>query len=303
VTLPKTLRLINRHDNNKLRGKTTSTPDGIKLLTRLGLTFRQAKVYLTLAKCGVSSVRKISNISRIHREDLYRVLRELQKTGLVEKRITFPITYEAIPVDEALSLLHERRIRETNELQVKEKSFLEKSMSKLASKLPSKDGAQLVLIPEKETVVMRTKKAIRKTKCNIDVVNSPRRHLLSASVFGKEVHNALDRGLKIRVVTQRPEKMEVVPKAQIEVEKKAGFKIRYISVNPSAIVSIFDEEEVFIVVDERADIKSSALWSNNKALVALCKNYFDSLWRHGATEVPSALGPKHFQKQSNQPFI
>jgi sugar-specific transcriptional regulator TrmB len=233
---------------------------------------------LTLAQCGFSSVREISNISHVHREDLYRVLRALQKMGLVKKRITFPATFEAIPIDEALSFLHERRIRETEELQVKERKFLENSMANLASKNHSREDAQFVLVPEKEAAVMRTKKAINNAKCSIDVVNSPRRHLLSTSFFGKEIEKALNRRVQMRVITQKPEKMELLPKAQIEVENKEGFKIKYISANPLAVVSIFDNKEVCIVADKMADIKSEALWSTNQALVTLCKNYFDNLW-------------------------
>jgi sugar-specific transcriptional regulator TrmB len=254
-----------------------STPDGITLLTRLGLTPRQAKVYLALAKCGSSSVREIANVSHVHREDLYRVLRELLKMGLVKKRITFPVTFEAVPTNEALPFLHERRIRETKELQVKEKEFLATAMANLASKNLNRVEAQFVLIPEKEASIMRTKKAIGNAKCSIDVVNSQRRHLLSASVYGKEVNEALNRGVKMRVVTRKLES-KLLPKVEIEVEKRAGFKVKYISDNPSAVVTIFDNKEVCIVADKEADIKSTALWSNNHALVTLCRNYFDSLW-------------------------
>ena len=224
-------------------------------------------------------MREISNGSGIHREDLYRVLHQLQKMGLVDKRITSPITFEAIAVEEAFLFLHERRIRETKELQKKEKKFLEVSPASLASKISSEENAQFVLIPEKGASVISNKKAIGNAKCSINVVNSPRRHLLSASVFGKEVNKALDRGVKIRVITQKPEKMELLPKAEIEIENKAGFKVKYISINPSAVFAIFDNKEVSIVVDKTEDIKSSELWSNNPVLLALCRNYFASLWQ------------------------
>jgi HTH-type transcriptional regulator, sugar sensing transcriptional regulator len=262
-----------------LGGRPAETRDGVQLLNRLGLTFRQAKVYLALAKYGDCSVREISNGSGVHREDVYRILRELQRKCLVKKRITYPITFEAVPVEDALSFLHERRIRETEELQKKEKKFLEVSTASLASKISSEEDAQFVLIPEKETAVISNKKAIGNAKCSIDAVNSPKRHLLSALVFGKEVNEALGRGVKIRVITQKPKRMQLLPKAEIEIENEAGFKVKYISINPSAFFAIFDNKEVLIVADKTEDIKSSTLWSNNPALLALCSNYFASLWQ------------------------
>ena len=261
------------------------TPDGIQLLVRLGLTLRQAKVYLTLAQYGVLPVKGVSDMSHVHREDLYRVLGTLQKMGLVKKRIKSPITYEAIALHEAFSFLQNRRIRETEELRVKQIEFLAIAKENLASETPEETDAQFVLIPKKEAAIISRKKAIKSAERSIDVVNPAKKHLLSASIFGEEINKALDRGVKIRVIIQKPEKMELLPKAEIEVENKPSFKIRYISANPSAIVSIFDNKEVLIIVDKEADINSSALWSNNHALVTLSKSYFDSIW-HTATVEP-----------------
>ncbi|MGD6850653.1 MAG: TrmB family transcriptional regulator [Candidatus Bathyarchaeia archaeon] len=255
-----------------------SAPDGIQLLTGLGLTTRQAKVYLSLTQCGAPSVKEISKASNIPREDLYRILQVLQNLGLVEKRITSPVSYEAIPLSEALSFLYERKINQTMELQYEAKKFFEKYMQNFQPKRTSED-AQFVLIPEKEAVIARRKKSIDSANNTIDIINSWRRFAFSLQVYAKEADNAMDRGVKIRVITQKPKEPNLLSKATEGLRKKPILEIRYAQTPPSALIDIFDDKEVFFLVNEEADLgKSPALWSNNRGLMTVARSYFDMLW-------------------------
>lgn len=88
----------------------------IQVLTRLGLTITQAKVFLALCRIGTSTPKIISEESKVARQDIYRIFTELQELGFVVKGITSPVMFEAIPLQDALSFLLERRIKETREL-------------------------------------------------------------------------------------------------------------------------------------------------------------------------------------------
>jgi sugar-specific transcriptional regulator TrmB len=157
-------------------------------------------------------------------------------------------------------------------------------MSNLAGIISKKEPSLFALVPQKEAVVMKIKELSENAKYSIDVVNSRRRHLLSASVFRKEIYKALDRGVKFRVIAQKDKDEGLLPKAQVDIESHPGFKIKYVLTKPSAMVSIFDNREVLIVEDESVDqITAPTLWSNNKSLVTLAQNYFDMLW-HAQTE-------------------
>jgi sugar-specific transcriptional regulator TrmB len=56
----------------------------VQTLTCLGLTLCQARVYLALARSGMSTAKTISKVSKVTREDIYRIMPTLQKLGLVE---------------------------------------------------------------------------------------------------------------------------------------------------------------------------------------------------------------------------
>jgi sugar-specific transcriptional regulator TrmB len=253
-------------------------PDGIRLLTQLGLTARQAKVYWSLTQCGASSVKEISKASNIPREDLYRILQALQNLGLMEKRITSPVSYEAIPLREALSFLYERRINQTVALQDEAKKIFEKYVLNTQPKKYSGES-QFVLIPEKEAVISRRKKSIDCAENTIDIINSWRRFASSLQVYAKEADNAMNRGVKIRVITQKPKESTLLRKVVAEFEQKTGLEIRYMHAYPSVLLTICDDKEVFILVNETADLgKSPALWSNNKGLLVVARSYFEMLW-------------------------
>ena len=56
-----------------------------QILTNLGLTPVQARVYLALVESGPLRISAISKASDVARPDVYRILSNLEKIGLVEK--------------------------------------------------------------------------------------------------------------------------------------------------------------------------------------------------------------------------
>jgi sugar-specific transcriptional regulator TrmB len=223
-------------------------------------------------------VREISKLSEIHSEDLYRVLQTLQTLGLIAKVITHPVTFIAVPLRDALSFLHRRKISEIRELKAEEKKLLQASMTKLGLQPRVEEEAEFVLIPAKEAVVNRRRRAITDAQTSIDVINSWKRHFSYVVVYAEHLSKALKRGVKIRLVTRKLDNEGPMPKALLHLLQKPNFKLRYIPDSPSALVSIYDRKAVLIVTDETAEQgKSPALWSNNRSLVALAQNYFKTL--------------------------
>lgn len=58
-----------------------------RVLVDLGLTPKQAKVYLALVRFGPLRVAGVSRNSQVARPDVYQTLDKLQQMGLVEKII------------------------------------------------------------------------------------------------------------------------------------------------------------------------------------------------------------------------
>ena len=92
---------------------------GEKTLRELGLTLSQARVYLALLRLGKhSTVKAVSVFSKVARQDVYRTLTELRELSLVEKVISNPALFRAIPLQETTAILIERKNQRTQELLV-----------------------------------------------------------------------------------------------------------------------------------------------------------------------------------------
>jgi CRP-like cAMP-binding protein len=90
--------LRNHSKAEVLGGNMELRDECVQTLTLLGLSFNQARVYIALAQSPMSNAQSISMVSKVAREHVYRTMNSLQKLGLVEKIITIPTKYKAIPI-------------------------------------------------------------------------------------------------------------------------------------------------------------------------------------------------------------
>jgi sugar-specific transcriptional regulator TrmB len=81
-------------------------PELINRLTKLGLSVNQAKIYLFLATHDQAcAIKDISRNTKVHTQDIYRILKDLEEKGLVLKEMCNPLKVQAIEPKEALSEL------------------------------------------------------------------------------------------------------------------------------------------------------------------------------------------------------
>ena len=253
--------------------------DEIQTLRRLGLTFNQARVYLALARSGMSTAKTISTVSKIPREDVYRLMPQLRGLGLVEKKIATPTKFKAISLEEALFVLLQRRMQETSELQTKAGELLKNFKQNVARQNLEEEETQFILIPERETALQRRRKATNNAQRSMVAVTSWKRFPGGLYTYAEEIEKALDRGVEIRFVTDQPEKEESTSKIMAEFMKSSSFKIRYTAKPLTVIVAVYDEKEVYLVTSIGvAAQESPALWSNNHSLIELARNYFENMW-------------------------
>jgi HTH-type transcriptional regulator, sugar sensing transcriptional regulator len=91
------------------------TDEDVKTLAFLGLTERQAKIYLALLQNGRSNAETISKLSMVHRQEIYKIAGYLQKIGLVEVEVNSPTLFSAVSPDEALNELFGKKVKQLND--------------------------------------------------------------------------------------------------------------------------------------------------------------------------------------------
>jgi sugar-specific transcriptional regulator TrmB len=252
--------------------------DEVQTLSRLGLTTNQAKVYLALVRSGMSTAKTISKKSNNARPHVYLIMPTLEKLGLVQRIISTPSEFKAISLQDALSVLMTRRTKDTSELQTMTKEILKKFENKNTETALEEEGHQFILIPQKGINIQKRRVAIKNAQKSIDVISSTKRLPVASSFFYEEIMKALQRGVKIRVITEKPEDKKVISEIK-EFRNTLNYRIRYSSVISHAKISIYDKKEALMTTLATAGFaESSTLWSNNPSFLAILQNYFENLW-------------------------
>jgi sugar-specific transcriptional regulator TrmB len=265
--------------SSKLSQQGVLKKEDIEALISLKLTLLQAKVYLVLATLREAKMSTISKVVHVSRPDLYRVMKELQDKGLVEKIISAPFRYAAIPINEAVHILLERINKERLESQKKAMNLIKRCEDINEIATIASEECKFVLVPKNEPLLMRIKKEIATSQSTIDVVCSWDTGMKAIFDLSPMLLKAGDRGVKIRWITNETSNNNVPPTMLDDFSKKPFFKMRYIAYK-IAKVGIYDKKMILVASDPKSGyIQSPALYTNAPPLVDLVQYYFNSLWK------------------------
>jgi len=247
----------------------------IKTLMHLGLSLLQAKTYLALATLGKADVKTISKASNVFRQDVWRLMPTLEKLGLTERVVAKPTRYKAIPLKEGLSILLQRKTKENAKLQTRTKKLINNLQEDNLKITLKEEDAQFIITSEKTLFRKRFEKHIDMAQTSIDVVVSSH-EVFEEMVFHhfKGFKRALERGVKIRALTEKAEDEAVSRSVQV-LKQNGFFELKYLSPLLPVTMAIFDDKEVNIRISNSL---VPNLWSNNFAIVSLAASYFGEMW-------------------------
>ena len=245
----------------------------IQTLVKLGLTVLQAKIYLTTVIVQKAGVAKLSAMSKVARPDVYRVLPTLEKMGLVRKIIASPTMYEATPLKQGCELLLQSKKSEY--LQIRQDTlslihdFYEKHIK--SQDVPNND---FVLISSASLLLEKFQMENAIAKNNIDVAG----HWLAVRplVFGynKIFQQALKRGIKIRVVTEKPSAEQLC-----DIVKNPLLEIRFLDTCVPIKAVVYDGKRASMCVGELSSNEIiPSLWSDNSEFGKVVLAYFEKAW-------------------------
>ena len=255
--------------------------DNAKTLSDFGLTNNQAKVYLSVVQLGLASIGRISKFSKVRREEVYRLLPELEKAGLVERVLGTPIKVRAMPVEDALSILinreEEKAKRRISTLTAMKEQFLKSFKTGGKIMELEEEGAQFVLILEKDAVVSRNTSMIRNAKRGIDIVESREKLVQFISTYAEPLKRVVKRGVKVRIITELPSDEDAIPVAIEKYVPRNSFDLRYVDALPSYYV-VVDNKEAMVNTGRTLLENSHSLWTSNDSLVGLMQRNFEDLF-------------------------
>ena len=271
----------------------TSQDKAVEILTSLGLTVLQVKIYITLVKEGKSTIKQIAKTSKVARQDLYRITKQLLNLGLIEKSVSNPTEYEAFHIQEVIGMLIERKRKETIHL-VKEATKFLQSYTENREIASKEEEPQFTIINGLQARLLKAKRQIVNSKESIHIVTKWSFFLTYTLEANEEHMIAMNNGAKIKIVTQEPDKIGSIPQEIQKLMKHPNFEIRHISRIPSSMVAIFDRKEVNIpLMIDKSPFETPLLVTNDSVIVELEQNYFKMVWRSALRDIKIEHTKKH----------
>jgi sugar-specific transcriptional regulator TrmB len=250
-----------------------SEKDG-EVLVHLGLSRSQAKIYATMSKCGTLNAATIWKTTKVARQDLYRILNELQDLGLVEKILVTPSQYRAIPMAEAVSMLYQKKKSQITQLRIEVVDFVESQCQNKQEIYPDQYNCEM--IPPKDHLYLRSEQTFKRTQKTICLSSTFKR--LLESLPTNMLTEAIERDIQVRIIVNTEDK-NWFEKLKQPYFRKPNFKIRCTHHLPPSAFIIFDEKECYVSTITGADfLGACCLWSNYPSIITLLQNYFDMQW-------------------------
>jgi len=273
-------------------------------LVGLGLTTLQAKVYLALAKTGEATIKTISEISKVARQDIYRVIVELHDLGLVEKLVDAPTKFRALSIRECVFILLRNRIEKTSELQQEASELiLHFSKDKAAETALKEEESQFVIINELQARRLKSKKELDKVQKSVKIVTKWSIFLPLVFALGEEIDKTVERGVKFQIVVGRlkSERETQLPEHIRALEGNPLFTIRYTHNVPESAFAIYDGKELILTISKSTGQLPEApvLSTNNPSLIELAEHYFKMMWDASRKE----NAEKHERQRASQKAI
>jgi sugar-specific transcriptional regulator TrmB len=250
----------------------------IAILTKIGLTPLQAQVYLILAKLNETSIKSLALESQVDRANVYRVLIRLQEMGLVEKLLTNPTLFRALPIKDGAKMLLDQKERTDQEIKTKTAEMLKKYENHCAENL-TQTRSEFTLLPDGKLMKRKVAEMVKANEKTHEI-------LIYWSDFTSQTSETVERwsklllkGVKLRIIVYLQSK-ERIPKNILNLQKNPDFKIRQTLKPPKSTISIIDGNQALLSVTPTLNPGGKpGLWVNNHGIVSLVQEYFEMIWQ------------------------
>jgi sugar-specific transcriptional regulator TrmB len=291
-------RLVSLYDEDarvwKLLSKDKEPLKSLKIiedaLLRFGLSRNEIRVYIYLARSGIRKAREISDALSLHRTETYRILRDLEKRGLISSVLEKPLKFMATPFEETINSLIKAKKLKIQLLERRKKSLIDIWFSIPQQKVEPQNREVFQILEGEEQIILKANEILENTKGEIYVL-APDLDLLRLyhSGFTDKLEKFSKKNVKVRLLTNHS------PKSRFIADKMKLTDVKYVLSSAEEIPSfiISDQEQLLFSIKNGNDTQDpgtrrrkgriSSLWTNYEAFVKALKTLFLELWN---TELP-----------------
>ncbi len=251
-------------------------------LSRFGLLKNEIKVYLHLARAGEKKAGEIAEAISLHRTETYRILRDLEKKGIVFSIFEKPLKFTAVPLDKAIDLLVNAQKIKIKLLEQEKASLVELWQSMPQPKVAETKKELFQMLEGEQQVLMKANELLERTEKEFQVfASADYLSQLYYSDFSDKLKNQADK-VNVTLVTDNSLKSAYFM-GQLQWLSESN---RIVDDQNLPCFMISDNKEVLIAFHERdatndEDVKkkykTAAIWTNYDAFVKVLRMLFSKL--------------------------
>ncbi len=280
-----------------------------KELEAFGLTPNQAKIYLAILQYGSISVGKITESTKLHRQDIYKTLPKLENMGLIARALGKPINIEAIPVEKALNALVDTERDKANERATRLRGIV-KELIKAVKEQPAKpetsEEAKFILLSTDADIKNMADYTFEHARIEFDMV-------LNEEIIARRMYRFRDHfrtlaknKVRTRLIIETPKNGDLVKGIIEEVRPNMGdFTVKVIRKERPIPYYVIDHKESWISRNKKTDTGMPfVLWTNSTNITQFRQANFEEDWNNPKAitiypqETPTKKKPMKRQKAS-----
>ncbi|MEM2117712.1 MAG: helix-turn-helix domain-containing protein [Candidatus Bathyarchaeia archaeon] len=251
-----------------------------KTLYRLGLSKNEIKVYVYLARAGERKASEISEGLSLHRTETYRILRDLEKKGLISSVFEKPLKFIATPFEKALDILIETKKMKLSLLEKRKANLVDIWLSLPKPETENERKEVFQILEGEEQISLKAD----------EILNTAEKEV-SIFVSEHDIPNFYHAGLldKLEKISKKDVVVQLLtnysPKSCFFIEKiklkKAKYSLSNVDELPTFILTD-NSQLVLLIRTNNGKKRVAALWTNYDAFVKALKTLFLELWNNNA---------------------
>ncbi|MCW3994773.1 MAG: helix-turn-helix domain-containing protein [Candidatus Bathyarchaeota archaeon] len=250
-------------------------------LSRFGLLKNEIRVYLYLARAGEKKAGEIAEAISLHRTETYRILRDLEKKGIVFSIFEKPLKFTAVALDKAIDLLVDAQKIKIKLLEQEKPSLVELWQSMPQLKVENAKRELFQMLEGEQQVLMKANELLEKTQNKFQIYASA--DYLSELYYNDFSDKLKSQAKKIQVnlVTDDSSKstyflgqMQWLSRTQ-KITDTQSLPCFMISDNNEVLIAFHEKDNES---DEaKKKYRTAAIWTNYSALVNTLQMLFSKL--------------------------
>jgi sugar-specific transcriptional regulator TrmB len=279
------LELLTIHNRSPSRRVSDEEAEHLKALRRIkdalgkfDLSKNEVRVYLFLARFGAQKAQRIAEALTVHRTEAYKILRRLEKQGLVSCVFERPMKFVSVPFEKALGNLIEERRQRIHQMERWKKELMEtwQSLPKPEDRATRKETFQ-VLEGRRQVGVKATELLDDSTSELFMILSDENLLWLYNSPFFDDLEKMVSKkGLNVQLITNfSPTSTYVLEEVSLG---KGDFNYKDLAEAPCFIISDTGQMLLLMRRGGQKDGKPYAMWTNYWTLVNSYRLLFNLLW-------------------------